>query len=358
MPPILRFIIYRLLFVPVTLFVITLVLYGMVMLTPPEQRAELYFPKNFNPERLSPEHLQRYIELIIQRNHLRDPFPIQYGLWVAKLARGDWGWSPVMSENVLPALLRRTPVTAELTIYSLLFFIPLGLISGVKAARKKDGLGDHRFRLTAFLATSTLPFVLALVLLSIFYVFLYWFPPDRVSMRINQDLRDPAYQTYTGLLTVDGFLNGRPDISLDALRHLVLPVITLSLVHWATLGRVTRITMIEELGKDYIIAGRARGLSERSVVWKHALRNSLSPALASSALSAAFLFTGVFVVEVIYNFHGVSDLVVAGVRGIPDAPTILGFAVYSVIVVLFIMLILDIIQALLDPRIREGIIGS
>jgi peptide/nickel transport system permease protein len=357
-PPMLRFIIYRFLFVPVTLFVITLTLYGMVMLTPPEERAELYYPKGFNPDRLTPEHLERYTEQIIKRYHLRDPFPVQYGLWVMNLARGDWGWSVVMKEDVLPALLRRTPVTAELTIYSLLFFIPLGIISGVNAARKKDGLGDHRFRLTAFLATTTPPFVLALVLLSIFYVLLYWFPPERVSMRISQDLRDPAYHTYTGLLTLDGILNGRPDISLDALRHLVLPVITLSLVHWATLGRVMRSTMIEELDKDYIIAGKARGLSDHSVVWKHALRNSLSPALASSALSAAFLFTGVFVVEVIFNFNGVSDLVVAGVRDIPDAPTILGFAVYSVIVVLFIMLVLDIIQALFDPRVREGIIGS
>lgn len=358
MPPLLRFIIYRLLSLPVTLLVITMTLYGMVMLTPPEERAELYFPKNFNPERLTPEHLERYTELIIKRYHLREPFPVQYALWVTKLMRGDWGWSVVLKEDVLPALLRRSPVTAELTIYSLLLFIPLGIISGVNAASRKDRVADHRFRLTAFLATTTPPFVLALVLLSIFYVLLQWFPPERVSTRISQDLRDPAFRTITGFLTVDGILNGRWDISLDALRHLVLPVITLSLVHWATLGRVTRTAMIEELDKEYVTAGRARGLTERMVIWNHALRNSLSPALASSALSAAFLFTGVFVVEVIFNFKGVSDLVVAGVRGVPDAPTILGFAVYSVIVVMLIMLIMDILQALFDPRVREGIIGS
>ena len=179
MPPLLRFITYRLLFVPVTLFVITLTLYGMVMLTPPAERATLYFPEGFNPDRLTQEKLQRYTEQIIIRNHLRDPFPVQYALWVTNLVRGDWGWSVILRESVLSALLRRTPVTAELTIYSLLFFIPMGIISGVNAARKKDGMADHRFRLAAFLATTTPPFVLALVLLSIFYVLLRWFPPGR-----------------------------------------------------------------------------------------------------------------------------------------------------------------------------------
>jgi peptide/nickel transport system permease protein len=358
MPPLLRFTITRLISIPITLFIITLVLYGFVMLTPPEVRATLYYPDGFNPDRLTAERLKAYTESIINRRHLRDPFPVQYVLWVTNLARGDWGYSPVLKDKVLSALLRRTPVTAELTLYSVIFFIPLGLASGVLAGSKKGRLADHRFRLAAFVATSVPTFVLALVFLSVFYVLLHWFPPERVSIEVSQEIIADTFHQYTGLLTLDGILNGRVDISLDAARHLVLPVITLSLLHWATLGRVTRASIIEELQKDYVIAGRARGLSNAAVVWRHALRNSLTPALTSSALAAASLVTGVFIVEVIYNFKGVSDIIVNTIRDIPDAAAILGFAVYSVLIVLLIMLVLDVIQASLDPRVREGIIET
>ena len=159
---------------------------------------------------------------------------------------------------------------------------------------------------------------------------------------------------FTGLLTIDGFLNGKPEVSLDAARHLVLPVFTLSLYHWATLARITRSLVNEELGKEYILAAKARGFSSRRVLWRHALKNALAPALASSLLSAASLVTGVFVVEIIYNFPGVSDLVVRGFSFVPDTFAVLGFAVYSLLLVLMLMLVLDLLLALIDPRHREG----
>jgi peptide/nickel transport system permease protein len=204
MPPLLRFIIYRLISIPLTLVVITLTLYGFVMLTPPEVRASMYFPEGFNPDRLSPDELDRLVASIIQRRHLDDPFPVQYALWAGNLARGEWGWSPVLKERVLPALIRRTPVTAELTLYSLLVTDPLGILSGVVAGSQKDRRADHRFRLTAFVVTSMPPFILAILLMAIFYVMLHWFPPGRISTVTNLELRPPDYQTYTGLLTIDG----------------------------------------------------------------------------------------------------------------------------------------------------------
>ena len=167
-------------------------------------------------------------------------------------------------------------------------------------------------------------------------------------------MNSDQFRQYTGLLTIDGLLNGRPDVSLDAIRHLVLPVFTLVIAHWATLGRVTRATMIEELQKEYVVAAKARGIPGRSIIWRHTLRNAIAPALTSSLLSAASLITGVFVVEIIYNFHGLSEIAVRSMEFTPDAPAALGFAIYSVIVVLALMFILDIIQSSLDPRIREG----
>jgi peptide/nickel transport system permease protein len=161
-----------------------------------------------------------------------------------------------------------------------------------------------------------------------------------------------AFDPITGLLTLDGLLNGRPDISLNALQHLTLPVLTLSAAHWATLGRITRASMIEELGKDYIVAARARGLPTLRVIWRHALRNAIGPGLTSIALSAASLMTSVYIVEVVFDFPGVSQLIAGTVVGTPDASVAMGFAVFSVLTVLPVMLTLDVIQALADPRLR------
>ena len=353
MPPLLRHLINRILSIPITLFIITAALYAVVMLTPAETRATLYMPKNMSP-RMTEEQYQKLLDLMIERYHLNDPYPVQYFYWIGNLVQGNWGYSETLQEDVLTAILRRTPATAELTLYSILVFIPLGLISGVIAGSRQNQLADHPFRLTAFIATSLPPFILGLVLMAIFYVDLHWFAPGRSSSAVSVVVNAEQFRQFTGLLTIDGLLNRRPDVSLDALRHLVMPVFTLAIAHWATLGRVTRATMIEELKKEYVVAAKARGIPEHKIIWRHALRNAIAPALTSSLLSAASLLTGVFVVEIIFNFHGVSVIAVRSMAFIPDAPAALGFAIYSVIIVLIMMGILDLIQSGLDPRIREA----
>ena len=353
MPPLLRYLFNRAISIPITLFIITAVLYATVMLTPAEQRATLYLPKNL-PSRMTEAQYQKLIDQIIKRYHLNDPYPVQYFYWITNLVQGNLGYSPTLRDDVLSAIVQRTPVTAELTLYSILVFIPLGLISGVVAGFRQNQPSDQRFRLTAFIATSVPPFILALFLLAIFYVDLYWFAPERTSLAMSFIIKSDQFRQYTGLLTIDGLLNGRPDISLDAIRHLVLPVFTLAIAHWATLGRVTRAVIIEELQKDYVVAARARGIPERRIVWRHTLPNAIAPALTSSILSTASLLTGVYVVEIIFNFHGISQIAVRSMEFTPDAPAALGFAIYSVIVVLILMFILDLIQFTLDPRGREG----
>jgi ABC-type dipeptide/oligopeptide/nickel transport system permease component len=260
MPPLLRFLIYRLVSLPVTLIIITIVLYAFVMLTPVEVRASLYFPEGLNTDRLTNEALQRYTDMTIKKFNLDDPFPVQYATWATNLLRGNWGWSPVLGDDVLPALLRRTPVSAELALYSMILFIPLGLLSGVNAGSKKDSRTDFRFRLVAFIGVTIPTFVLALVLMSIFYVGLHWFPPERLGFNSSQFVISEAFHRYTGLLTIDGLLNGQPNITLEALQHLALPVITLSLGYWGLLGRVARSAVIEEQRKEYVTAASARGI--------------------------------------------------------------------------------------------------
>ncbi|MCI0578273.1 MAG: ABC transporter permease [Chloroflexi bacterium] len=354
MLPLLKFLLRRLAAVPITFLVITAVLYSVVMLAAPEERASLYLPPRL-PSNMTPERMQQILNVIIEEHGLNDPFPQQYFRWLSGLLRGDWGWSPVLNADVLEALLDRTPATAELTLYSILLLIPIGLVSGVMAGWQENSRADHRFRLVAFVATSIPPFILGLFLLSIFYVGLGWFAPGRTGITELSLRTFTSFQRYTGLLTVDGLLNGRLDVTIDALRHLALPVFSLSLAHWATLARVTRATVIDVKDQEYIVAARARGLLPRSVIWQHAFRNALLPGLTSSALSAASLVTGVFIIEVIFNYKGVAEMMVDSMLfGAPDAPLTLGFAVYSVLLVLPLMFILDVLKAVVDPRVREG----
>jgi peptide/nickel transport system permease protein len=245
-----------------------------------------------------------------------------------------------------------------LTLLSVVILVPLGLVSGIISSIRPDEPLDHSFRLLAFIGTSFPPFVLGLVLLAVFYAGLRLFPPGRLGINSEILISSESFKIFTGMLTVDGILNGRLDITLEALKHLFLPVFTLSLTHWATLGRVMRASMLEEYGKPYIIAARARGIAEHSITWRHTMRNALLPALTSTALTAAALISGVFVIEVIFNLHGISKLATSALGFIPDVPLALGIAIYSVFLVLPIMLALDLLQAIVDPRIREGLSGS
>ncbi len=356
MPPLLKYITRRLLIVPLTLIIITVTLYGFAMLVPVEERAQVYWPRNIDPAALSAEQAQRIINRIIRERGLNDPFPVQYLNWLGNLVRGEWGWSTNLRVWVFEYIQRRIPVTLELTLFAMLLFIPLGVMSGVVASRHHHGRIDHSFRTTAFISTSIPPFILGLMMISVFYVGLHWFAPGRLSTASETIVRSPAFHIYTGFMTVDGLLNGHLDVTLDALKHLVMPVVVVAALPWATVARVTRAGMIEESGKEYAIAAQARGVPQRIVVWRHTLRNTLSPALTARALSAATLVTGIYVAEVVFNFNGVSELIGGAVQTYAlDIAAALGFAVYSVVMVLVIMLLLDILQAILDPRIRERI---
>lgn len=335
-----------------TFLIITAVLYGMIMLTSVEDRATLYFPANTG--RMTEQMIANMTERIIKQYHLRDPYPVQYVYWLQSLIQGNWGYSPALRAEVLPTILRLTPATAELTLISTLLFLPFGLLSGISSSSKRDSLGDHGFRLKAFVATSIPPFILAILLMIVFYVELYWFQPGRLSSSFEVAVTKPPYQVITGLLTLDGLLNGRPDISLDALRHLAMPAITLSLPLWAIVGRVTRASMIDELEQDYIVVARSRGLSERRVLWGHALRNVISPVLSNVMFSVASIMTSTFIVEIIFNYPGISYVARRSLMNIPDAPAALGFAVYCVIIVTLLLAVLDIVLALVDPRIYQG----
>jgi ABC-type dipeptide/oligopeptide/nickel transport system permease component len=356
MLPFLKFLLRRVIAIPISLIIITMLLYAGAMLTPPEVRLTLYYiPKNPN---MTEEQIAHANEINMEKYHLRDPFLVQYFYWAKTILQGTWGFSPVLRENVLPAMIKRTPATAELTLYSLVLFIPLGLLSGVVAGWNQRKAVDNIFRLAAFIATSFPPFILSILLIAIFYVGLGWLAPSRLDMMLEMKLQAQGFIQYTGMYTLDGLLNHRLDVTWNALRHLVMPVVTLSLYHWATLGRITRSTILVERRKEYIIAARARGVKENTLMWKHAFRNTLAPSFTSLALSAASLVTGVFVVEIIFSYAGISGLIVKSMQFIPDPAAALGFSIYSVTIVIFLMFVMDVLLAVFDPRVREEIIQS
>jgi len=351
-----KFIARRLIAIPITFIIITMVLYAIIMMAPLETRINLYMPNTRTM--LSPEAEERFQAQIVERYHLDEPYINQYVYWLSGILHGNWGYSPILNNGVLPEILYRTPVTLELLFYCMLLYIPLGLISGVTAAFKREKPRDILFRVCAFIGSAIPDFILSILLLATLYVNRGWFAPERLSVLNNLYIKSAEYTSYTGFVTIDGFLNNRADISLDAFRHLAMPVFTLFIAQWATLGRVTRSTTIEELNQDYVNAARARGLSEKQLVWKHAFKNALGPSLNSSALTSAALITNVFVVERVFNLNGVSEMI--GMFGpmVPDAAAVLGFGVYCVILVQLLMFILDLLQAILLPRSREGTISN
>ncbi|MBX7254048.1 MAG: ABC transporter permease [Candidatus Promineofilum sp.] len=350
MPPFVKQLLLRLLALPVTLLIITAALYGVIMLAPAEERAQLYIPPRTPP--LTQEESQQLMDRLVAEHGLDDPYPVQYARWLSDLLRGDWGWSPTFKADVLTLLKKRLPVTAELTFYAVLVILPTALLGGVLSGWRAAGRFDRGYRLTTFVATSIPPFILGLFLLSIFYVGLGWFPPGRTGI-YELSLSTSDFRAITGFLTFDGLLNGRLDVVADALRRLVLPVFTLSLLYWATVGRVTRVAMIEEQTKDYLLTARAKGLRERRLEWRHAFPNAAGPALTAMILSAAGLVTGVYIVESVFDFNGLSELITKGFFVAPDAPLVMGFAVFSVLLVLPIILLFDLLRVALDPRLRE-----
>jgi peptide/nickel transport system permease protein len=355
MPPFLQFFLRRLFAALVSAVIITMVLFAGVMMTPPDERVEIYMPKVGGNANIS----ENFRQVLIRKYHLDQPYLVQYAYWVGSLFEGTWGYSPVLQGNVLPALLHRTPATLEIAICSLLLLIPLGLASGLFSGWRPGGRFDSWFRFTAYLGTNMPPIIFSMFALAIFYVRLGWFAPGRMDSTTEYQLTKTAFQAYTGALSLDALLNGRLDIFVKALRHLAMPVMTLAMFHWATLGRVTRATVITERAKEYIVAARARGVSERTLLWKHALRPILAPSLTTMALSAASILTGVYVVEIIFDIAGVSNVIVASMSSLaPDAAAALGFCVYSVLMVIGLMFIMDIIQALIDPRVRDEVMKS
>jgi len=307
----LNYIIRRLLLVPLLLFGVTVLIFGMLQLLSPVQRSALYvrdIPKN-----------ERALEGVIRRYGLDKPVYIQYWKWLTGtrdpvtgemtggILRGDFGYSRTASQPVVDMIKRRFPATLELALLAVVPVVGGGIVLGVIAAVNHNNIIDHAARIFGIVGWSFPDFVFGLLVLMIFYATLGWLPPGRLSNWANRLVDSPAFTNYTHLNIIDGILNLRLDVTWDAIRHLILPVITLAYLWWAMTMRVTRSSMLETLRQDYITTARAKGLKERVVINRHALPNALMPVVTLGGSTVVGLLSGVVIVETVFNYPGIGS---------------------------------------------------
>lgn len=340
----LKFILKRLLFLPFVMFGVTALLFAALQFLSPEMRASLYIK---DPRQLSA------LESVIEKYGLRRPMPVQYGIWLKQLAHGDLGYSETAKMPVADAVRAFLPATFELTLVAFFPILFIGVYFGTLSAVHKDRAVDHITRFVAITGYSLPSFVLGLLLLMVFYGRLHYFPPGRYSLDIDLLVHSEAFRHYTGLLTLDTVLNGQWAACIDVLKHLFLPAATLIYIDLALLLRITRSSMLEELGKDYVRTARAKGLPENIIIKKHALKNALIPVVTLSSLLFITLLGGVVITETVFDFPGIGRWGVVAAQQL-DVPGVLGSTLLAAFLFVIANLVSDMLYALVDPRIRIG----
>ncbi len=349
------YIIRRLLMVPLLLFGVTVLIFGMLQFLSPAERSALYIrdiPKNPNA-----------FEGVIRQYGLDKPLYVQYWKWLVGVQDtktgerkggilfGDFGYSRVGSQPVADLIRTRFPNTLDLTIWAILPVILVGIWMGVEAAVHHNGAIDQGARMFSIVGTSFPTFVFGLLVLMIFYANLHWFPPGRLSDWAQQVVLSPGFHHYTTLITFDALLNGRIDVFGDALRHMVLPILTLSYINWATFLRVTRGSMLETLRTEYVTTARAKGLPEHDVIYKHARPNAMLPVVTLAGITVVGLLGGVVITETVFNYPGIGAAAAQAAAQL-DVVTVLGFALFTGFILIVANLVVDVLYAFVDPRVR------
>jgi peptide/nickel transport system permease protein len=303
------------------------------------------------------------------RYGLDQPIPAQFAIYVGQLAQGNLGDSLKFGRPVAQLLSERLPMTVELTFFALLFATVVGITLGRVSAIRRNSPADVATMMVANLGVSIPVFVLGLILAYVFAVVLKGTPialPPSGRLTPGTDVTPLAQvwglQTLQGPLraildfmsniyTFNALVTGRWGLLADAMRHLVLPAIALGTIPMAIIARMTRSSLLDVLGLDYIRTARAKGLQERKVVSRHAMRNALLPVVTVIGLSLGGLLSGAVLTETIFNLTGIGKTITEAISG-RDYVVIQGVVIVVAIAYLMVNLIVDVSYALLDPRIR------
>jgi len=340
-----HYILRRLLILPVLLFTLSILIFALLQAVDPKERAALYIK--------SPPKTTEALQAVIEKYGLDQPFYVQYWNWMKRILQGDLGWSETAKMPVWEAIGTYFPATLELVLWSIIPIVAIGIWFGVFAAIHHDRFNDHLVRLLGILSYSIPTFLFCLLALMLFYARLHWFPPGRLSDWANAIVYSGEFHLFTGMYTVDALLNRRVDIFIDALRHLLLPVLTLVVVNWALFMRMTRSSVLGVMPSDYIRTARAKGLPERRVINHHTLPNALIPIVTISGLFLVGMLSGVAIIELIFNFPGMGMFTINAAKNF-DVVTVLAVTLLSASLLLIVNLGVDILYGFLDPRIRLG----
>lgn len=304
-----------------------------------------------------------------RRLGLDQPIPVQFGIYLGQLSRGDLGQSIKFSRPVTQVLIERLPTTVELTLWALAFAIIVGIPLGILSAIRRNSPVDVGAMVVANLGVSMPVFVLGLFLQFIFALilkgtFLSLPPSGRLSAGVEVQslvqvwglagttgILRGVLDFLSGIYTFTALITGQWAAFVDAARHLILPAIALGTIPLAIIARITRSSLLETLGQDYVRTARAKGLRERRVVIRHATRNALLPVVTVIGLQLGGLFAGAVLTESTFNLAGVGRTLYEAITG-RDYVVIQGFILVIAVAYVVVNLLVDISYGYLDPRIR------
>jgi len=322
---------------------VTIIVFSILMMLPPGQRAAVYV----SSEKLRPDQM----DAIIERFGLNDPAPVQYFRWMRQILHGEFGFSITAGQPVVDGFKQYFPITLELVLLATPLIILVGIWLGTLSATHKDTIIDHGSRVFAIVGYSLPTFWLGLMLLMVLYGYFGVFPPGILSNEARNVVFGSGWNRITGMLTIDAILNWRWDIFWDALYRLILPAFNLVLLSSALILRLTRSSMLESLGQDYIRTALAKGASRRIINTQHARRNALIPVITVSGLLIAGLMAGMVITETIFSRQGIGLWMATAALRL-DIPAIMFNVLFLSTIYVVINLIVDIVYGYVDPRIR------
>ncbi|MBT3239495.1 MAG: ABC transporter permease [Chloroflexi bacterium] len=335
-PGLRRYIFMRILLtIPMILILVTVVFFVLRVLPGDPALAVLR-------EGASEEQLEAFRETL----GLNKPLPEQYFEFVSGLVRFDFGESMTRDRPVVDEIKTFFPATVELAFYSMFVIVGVGIFSGVYAAQKRKTAADYTIRILSIVLYSLPIFWLGIILQMNFGAKWGLLPvAGRLSAGMTPDV------TITGLYTIDAILTQDWALLKDAIRHLIMPSLTLGLILAGIFTRLTRANMLEVLEEDYIVAGRARGLHEKTLVFRHGLRNALIPIVTLLGLQFAILLAGAILTETTFSWPGLGRLVVDRIFD-RDFTTVQASILFFAVLVAGFSLFVDILYGFIDPRIR------
>lgn len=313
---------------------VTLIVFTMIRLIPGDPVQVMYGDQTSIGQTPTEEELDRIRDIY----GLNDPLPVQYIKWVGRIVTGDFGNSLITRTPVLDSIVGRIPATLQLAFGALALGLIVSIPLGVAAAVYRNGLIDRLSLIVSSLSLSVPNFWIALMAIVVFSVYLGWLP---TGGRPEAGFWD----------SVSSILRGDLDGASTWFRYSILPMSMLAISMIAPVVRVTRFSMLEVLNADYIRTARAKGLSERPVVFRHALRNALIPVITIIGLQFAFLLSGAVLIETIFRWPGLGLLAYEAIRR-QDYPVVQGTLVIVAVMFSLVNLLIDVLYSYVDPRIR------